>query len=691
MMPFRQLLRQPVRAATALILLTAAAASICLGWGVLRSAQATAGAISGEFVNLSLISPQYGTTHRQTLTLDPATGEYFLSSVGEEYLTVREVAEKDNYEMTYGGKITDILVDDFLNTVEESPYLRGVYQQQFLSACVPGVRSVSNLNIFNQQTQNGDIPPYNRGIILFKPTSLMKNWETTRLPGEVGTDVGSCMSYLEGDIVETLAIYPDLTPRNHIRVFLRFDSQEVFDSFNESLMPGKTYILRLDNYIDYDLYLRSLIIVRTTLGAEDRTPDDIDLSLLTPETDPGFPGEMGYRYTDPLTGVSTTFHASEVDGCIDHCTASADRAWFQVIPEGQSLEDFLADPENAGWVDLLQALDCQYESFSVLGTDLLDSLYLFHENIATVVEGRGFDSADYADGNRVCLISQTLAQANGLHVGDKLDLSLYNGVFDLPDPIQIGVNTQFLDSLEQIQDTREYEIVGVYRNAKEWEPLSLQPVTSYNFNPNTIFVPNASLAGLETYQHDDINSGDINKLLLRSYVFQNGAEENMEALFAEKGWPTDLLVYFDGGYSAIKEAMVGFMDSPRQLFVLAVATFLVILTVYVVLFVMKQRRNAGLMLSLGAGKGRAGWFVFSVSAIPAVISCVLGAALGAVLLRGAVTRVLGDSVAYVKDYLDFSPNAVFVAAAVMAGVEIAVLGVVSIVLSRRKAASLMKK
>lgn len=683
MKPLRQLLRQPLFAA-ALILLTAAAAFLCLGWGVLRSAQATADKINEEFLNLSFFSPHCGAMQNPTLTLDPDTGEYYYSSLGEEYITTPEEVIKEGVGIVYEDKISDITVDSFLDAVEESPYLRRVYQQQFLSAFVPGVRPVNIPELFADEDQGSVVSPYDRGAVLFKPTSL---------PKEPTVDVtGNRRVSLEGDIVETLAIHPDRTPRSHIKLSLTFTSQEAFDSFRGSLTLDGTYILRLDDYVDDDLLLRRDIADKLQMympGAEARTADDIDLSMLTPETDPS--GEMWYRYKDPTTSIFVILSPSNVEGRVDHCTASADGAWFQAIPRGQSLEDFLADPENAGWVDLLQALDCQYESFSVLGTDLLESLYLFHENIATVVEGRSFDSADYADGNRVCLISQTLAQANGLHVGDKLDLSLYNGVFDLPNSIKIGVNTQLLDSLDQIQDTREYEIVGVYKNTREWESLFPNSSTSYNFSPNTIFVPNASLAGLETYQHESIYTGNVNKLLLRSYVFQCGAEEAVAASFADRGWPTDLLYFYDDSYPTVGEAMVGFMDSPRQLFVLAVAAFLVILTVYVALFVMKQRRNAGLMLSLGAGKGRAGWFVFSVSAIPAVISCILGAALGAVLLRGAVNRVLGDSVAYVKDYLDFSPNAVFMAAAVMAGVEIAVLGVVSIVLSHRKAASLMKK
>ena len=45
---FKQLLRQPLRTAAALIILTASAAFMCLSWGVYRSGLATAKAEIGR-------------------------------------------------------------------------------------------------------------------------------------------------------------------------------------------------------------------------------------------------------------------------------------------------------------------------------------------------------------------------------------------------------------------------------------------------------------------------------------------------------------------------------------------------------------------------------------------------------------------------------------------------------------------
>ena len=59
MHPFKQLLRQPLRTAAALIILTASAAFMCLSWGVYRSGLATAKAVDDGFTTLMVYDEEY--------------------------------------------------------------------------------------------------------------------------------------------------------------------------------------------------------------------------------------------------------------------------------------------------------------------------------------------------------------------------------------------------------------------------------------------------------------------------------------------------------------------------------------------------------------------------------------------------------------------------------------------------------
>ena len=401
MKPFRQLLRQPVRAAAALILLTAAAASLCLGWGVLRSSQAAAERIDNSFVCLSQISPNYEVTSRFDVEFD----ENGLGIVTDSW---EVIAEKSS---SFSPEEGDILVSDFEAALEESPCLQGIYHHQYQGAYVQGLQSVTSVHTGSKYNSHNSTP-YNRAVLTFVLTRV----------GEIDEkEFGALTVSLYGEVKDYLAIHPDFEPRSKIQLEIstgQYLAEKTRELIN-SLEVGKTYIVNMMAYNDLDLGTRTYILNQTSMGRRGYTAEDVNLDCLGNNIN----GQFGYY--DPEIGSGITLAESAL-GDVDCCYSSIDMnvGGCGLSPVEGSVEDFLADPENADWAALLDTVKTQYSTVPVLGTDLLDSFYLFHEKTAYVAEGRGFDSADYADGNRVCLISQTLAQANGLHVGDKLNLDL---------------------------------------------------------------------------------------------------------------------------------------------------------------------------------------------------------------------------------------------------------------------------
>lgn len=447
-------------------------------------------------------------------------------------------------------------------------------------------------------------------------------------------------------------------------------------------------------------------------------------------------GGTRIEYYDPAIGGGGTTELSYLDwaGCYE-CSVMLvagkdkkyDRGTTSAIRELTCpVSDFLADPENRFFTDFLEASEIQQHCVSVIGTDLLQSFYIFHENLAFVTEGRYFSEQDYLEGRSVCLVSEALAVKNGLSVGNKFDMSFYqfqraniDGISNQSGEIDIAAFVSaFSESgtddryqydpavwyvgYSQIQAEKEYEIIGIYRNTAQIDNAYYRGSVDYvaeseNFSLNAIFVPNESLQGIET---DDVSSRRRQAIVLK-----NGSADKLKELLAAEGYPEDLLVCFDGGYSAVEGTLKALLQSAGEIFLAAAGTFLVILAAYIALFVAGQRRNAGLMLSLGAGRKKTSAFLVTISLIPPVAGSVIGCAAGSLLLgrvetvledvstsaggkfSGGVT--LGNAEAMMEAVI--RPDAVFLAFAAMTGIYLIALTAAAVLTAGKKPRNLLRK
>ena len=113
----------------------------------------------------------------------------------------------------------------------------------------------------------------------------------------------------------------------------------------------------------------------------------------------------------------------------------------------------------------------------------------------------------------------------------------------------------------------------------------------YRFLPNTVFVPNTSLPE---------NCYSSRNGVFFTYVLQNGKVSALQDALESHGYPANILFCFDNGYTEIAETLHGFYSSAQQLLFAACITAGAALFVFLALFVNRQRRTLGLMLSLGA-------------------------------------------------------------------------------------------
>ncbi|HIT33691.1 MAG TPA: ABC transporter permease, partial [Candidatus Faecousia intestinigallinarum] len=85
-------------------------------------------------------------------------------------------------------------------------------------------------------------------------------------------------------------------------------------------------------------------------------------------------------------------------------------------------EEFLASPEGALWRQALEEMDISNHSFPVLAVDKLGYQVAFNRGDARITQGRDFTEEERTEGKNVCILSETLANLNGLEIGDTLDL-----------------------------------------------------------------------------------------------------------------------------------------------------------------------------------------------------------------------------------------------------------------------------
>lgn len=623
MTPFTQLLRQPVRLTAVILLLSMTAAFFSLGAGVLISARATLDKIEQRYVTIGV-----PTTETRQVTM-----------------------EHDGLTFSHEESIITAEMWEYLDGLAENgAIIKGAYQQKFISAYSPSVCTVTSSKEDGAYRWDLDIP-YNGAIFAVRVIQV----DDTYNGNMYAASDESFFADISAAIDETVMLHPDYVTRKTLNFSVQCSSREEFDALG--IAPGKRFLVYGTGYNDRDLELRTSLAESFRCSVEeidlsyisyDLTPDDLPPEKFRETDQPVAKYENGDRrvimYWDPAEQVdtcgltvrheagsySTDFSAIAIDGT-DLGTSYDRYIDAYMVPLNTDVETFLQSESGAAWRDAVEELEIQYHAFSVIGTDLLESMYSFHENESFVTQGRGFTESEYQSGANVCLISEATALSSGLDIGDEIDLSFYwgaNPLTDISDPLWSLQPQRYSQKVGLSGSPQTYQIVGIYRQSKLWD------TASYRFKPNTVFVPNASLT------EDCYTSRDG---VFFTFVLQNGKIQALRDALSEQGYPTDILFCFDNGYSEIADTLHGFYISAVQLFIAACATCFAALLVYLTLFVRRQRGTVGLMLSLGSGKKSAKAFVGVMTVLPVAASAAIGTVIGTVLMNTTLHRVFLSS------------------------------------------------
>jgi hypothetical protein len=603
---WKQLLRNPVKTLLGLALLGLAGCVLCLGVGQYWAAQETRAQVEEDYTTIALLTDYYKTAET-TDEYGNVIGMTYSSDQPFEVLQFLDELEAEHPEI-----IKSSSYNNFISAY--SSQLQPLYPNQVDLSDSTGLEVDAN-NMISEE-------PYDTAIFAFTLDEI----------GEYDSDFH--FWELVGTIEQVIALesgYPDPTGHS-LEIHLYGTDPDTLD-----LQIGQTYLVYGHDYSDSDYELRQRIISSMKLQKIELTAEEIDWSKLVFLTEEEAE-ETGYKSLDSETGEEiypVAFYPVTEDGAgcylFEWELENANRS-FIGCPEGLivniaalsgTVEEFLTSEEGSVWNDAIAEVEITNGSLPVITVSHLESMAQFARQETYISAGRSFTQEEYDQGAKVCVLSDTLALANGLSVGDTLNLSFYesslNGAYiDMiksanPTSSHYSINDGFA------MEDQTYEIVGLYHQTDQWSE------ENYAFTPNTVFVPQNSI----TCRTETADAG-----IYKNIELYNGTIDQLQALAEAQGYD-QLFVYYDQGYSEIQSNLTQFFSLSRLVLLAGVAAWLVVGALFLLLFPMMERRNVRRMWDLGA----------TPSQIRAHVMCYgMGLSLPGVVLSLVLARALQNVV-----------------------------------------------
>ena len=191
---------------------------------------------------------------------------------------------------------------------------------------------------------------------------------------------------------------------------------------------------------------------------------------------------------------------------------------------------YISTPDDTAWLEEAVGIgDRLNRSLRLDCINDLNRLRWFTNGQAMIIEGRSFTEEEMETGAKVCLISQELAQSNGLTIGDTISMTAYAATID----IQVDPIPDHLDMMYQTVDVRTaegsretFEIIGIYS-------APLYTNTNDEFVPNTVIAPYNSM-------ELDPGRGTILPIQTQNFIIHNGQGDVFLQAVRDAGYPDGL-------------------------------------------------------------------------------------------------------------------------------------------------------
>lgn len=334
----------------------------------------------------------------------------------------------------------------------------------------------------------------------------------------------------------------------------------------------------------------------------------------------------------------------------------ADDIPFMIRVDG-TLEEFLAAPENQQWAWYLDCHRKQNQAVPVIGTEALETFYAFVNHDATLTQGRFFTEEEYKTGAKVCILSESLATASGIALGDTITFSQYL-CQDASPHGRVNTSVSYGSGLLHNPDVghvnyREFgpeetfTVVGLYRQKSQWAD------SSYAITPNTLFIPqkaqiSGAFGGMSNpeivLQEADSYSREYSEAAMQriggtygiyfTMKLKNGMVQDFQTTMEASPYRGEFLT-LDQGFDAIQGTLNAVAGSTRTLFLAVVLGWLLLAGLYLLLYQGTQRRNVGIMRCLGVRAKQTRNYLWGSGMMVCTIGLVLGT-VATCLLTGVV-------------------------------------------------------
>ena len=340
-------------------------------------------------------------------------------------------------------------------------------------------------------------------------------------------------------------------------------------------------------------------------------------------------------------------------------------------------EDFIASEENTIWKNALHNIEINSHAFPMIGVENITDIADFILGKADIVQGRSFTEEELARGARVCVISHSLAQLNGLNVGDTLTAQLYENDPGVPYQINIAegngcvnpVACFFYENTMDLHQKEEYTIIGLYEQDVEWDNIDNN---LYSFTPNTIFVPQTAISVKMDYGYGGF---------FRTFVLHNGTINKFQQAASAAGF-SNMFYFNDNNYSAVEESLQFYNKSVGSIYWVSAGTYVIMMLLFFLLFPIQQRRVVLMMDTIGASRIRQIIHVMMNSIGIIGPGVLLGTAAGTVLLQKVQSLLAQET--YLLPMAEMNVGVILVISGVQFIFVALVTLLIAIVMTRRK-------
>ncbi len=346
-------------------------------------------------------------------------------------------------------------------------------------------------------------------------------------------------------------------------------------------------------------------------------------------------------------------------------------------------EEFLETESGEDWREVLGYVDILSHAFPMIGVDNLEYIVEFARGNARISEGRMFTEEELTNGQKVCVMSKTLAEKNGISVGDTINPHFYD--YDPESEHQIPIEKNGVGSVNPAPyfftattpfhgDPVEYTVVGLYEQINEWAPV----LDNGNaFTPNTVFIPKSSI---------ESSAVACDYGFFKNIILENGAVAKWSRLVTEAGYD-GFFAYYDGGYTDVAESFFNYKDLAKQTLLIGALVWAIICLLFLIMFPGRQGKTLALMDSLGARRGAKLCHIIQDSLAIFLPGTLAGIGLGAALWQKVTAKLLESSDASLDISLD--PASFAAVASVQLIIMALLIIAVALLLTRRR--NLMKR